>query len=97
MAKTLQQRPLHNKLPTYPHTVTPTDIKTSISHIHTSIVSRPRGNNKILHTTPPHIRSSEEILPRITRYTLSQLRTNKSPIPKSCLHTVDANSHISPL
>ena len=35
-------------------------------HIHTSIVSRhlaTRGNNKILRTSPPHISSSEEILP----------------------------------
>ena len=38
-------------------------------HIHTSIVSRhlaTRGNNKILRTPPPHISSSEEILPRLT-------------------------------
>ena len=39
-----------------------------------------RGNNKILRTPPPHISSSEEILPRLTRRTLAQLRTNKSPI-----------------
>ena len=35
-------------------------------HIHTSIVSMhlaTRGNNKILRTPPPHISSSEEILP----------------------------------
>ena len=51
-------------------------------HIHTSIVSRhlaTRGNNKIWHTPPRHISSSEEILPRLTRHTLAQLRTNKSP------------------
>ena len=51
-------------------------------HIHKSIVSRhlaTRGNNKILHTPPPHISSSEEKLPRLTRRTLAQLRTNKSP------------------
>ena len=41
----------------------------------------PKGkmHNKILHTPPPHISSYEEILPRITRRTLAQLRTNKSP------------------
>ena len=36
------------------HTVTTTDIKTNMRHIHTSIVSRhlaTRGNNKILHHT----------------------------------------------
>ena len=35
-------------------------------HIHTSVVSwhlATRGNNNILRTTPPHISSSEEILP----------------------------------
>ena len=64
-------------------------------HIHTSIVSRhltTRGNNKILCTPPPHISSSEEILLRLTRRTLAQLRTNKS-----YLHKVDAKSHSSPL
>ena len=37
-------------IPTDPHTVTTTDIKTSMRHIHTSIVSRhlaPRANNKL--------------------------------------------------
>ena len=69
-------------------------------HIHTSIVSRhlaTRGNNKILRTPPPHTSSSEEILPRPTRRTLAQLRTNKSPFLKSYLHKVDAKSHPSPL
>ena len=53
-------------IPTDPHTVTTTDIKTNMLHIHTSIVSRhlaTRGNNKILRTPPPHTSSSEEILP----------------------------------
>ena len=69
-------------------------------HIHTSIVSRhlaTRGNNKILRTPPPHTSSSEEILPRLTRRTLAQLRTNKSPFLKSYLHKVDAKTHPSPL
>ena len=62
-------------------------------HIHTSIISRhldTKGNNKILRTTPPHIISSEEILSRLTRRTLAQLRTNKSPYLKSYVHKVDA-------
>ena len=52
--------------PQTPHTVTTTGIKTNMRHIHTSIVSRhlaTGGNNKILRTPPPHISSSEEILP----------------------------------
>ena len=56
-----------------------------------------RGNNKILRTPPPHISSSEERLPHLTRRTLAQLRTNKSHFLKSYLHKVDAKSHPSPL
>ena len=55
-------------IPTDPHTVSTTDRNTNMCHIHTSVVSRhiaTRGNNKILHTHPPHIRSSEGILPRL--------------------------------
>ena len=66
-------------------------------HIHTSIVSRDlvtRVNIKILRSPPPHICSSEEILPRLT---LAQLGTNKSPFLKSYLHKVDAKTHPSPL
>ena len=48
-----------------------------------------RANNKILHTPPPHIGTSEEILPRLTCRTLAQLRTHKSPFLKSYLHKVD--------
>ena len=56
-----QQRPLHKNIPTYPNTVTTTDMR----HIHTFIVSMhlaTRGNDKILRAPPPHISSSEEIL-----------------------------------
>ena len=87
-------------IPTNPHTIITTDIKTNMRHIHTSIVSRhlaTRGNNKILRTPPPHISSSEEILPRLTCRNLAQLITNKSPFHKSYLHKVDAKSHLSPL
>ena len=92
--------PYTTNIPTDTHTVTTTDIKTNMRHIHTSIVSRQlttRGNNKILRTPPPHISSSEEILPCLTRYTIAQFRTNKSPFLKSYLHKVDAKSHPSPL
>ena len=80
-------------IPTDPHAITTTDIKTNMRHIHLSIVSRhlvTRGNNKILRTPPPHISSSEEILPCLSRRTLAQLKTNKSPFLKSYLHKVDA-------
>ena len=87
-------------IPTGPHTFTTTDIKTNMRHIHTSIVSRhlaTRDNNKILRTPPPHTSSSDERLPRLTRRTLAQLRTNDSPFLKSYLHKVDAKTHQSPL
>ena len=47
----------------------------------------------MLCTPSPHISSSEETLPRITRRTLAQLRTNNYPFLKSYLHKVDAKSH----
>ena len=87
-------------IPTDPHTITTTDIKTNMRYIHTSIVSRhlaTRGNIKILRTPPPYIISSEGILPRLTHRTLAQLRTNKSQFLKSYLDKVDAKSHPSPL
>ena len=87
-------------IPTDPHTITTTDIKTNKRHLHTSIVSRylvTRGKNKILRTPSPNNSYPEEILPRLTRRTLAQLRTNKSPFLKLYLHKVDAKSHISPL
>ena len=68
--------------------------------IHTAIVSRhlsTRDNNKILRTPLPHISSSKEILPRLIRRTLAQLRKNKSPFLKSYLDKVDTKSHPSPL
>ena len=67
---------------TDPHTVTTTDIKTNMRHIHTYIVSRhlaTRGNNKILSTPPPHISSSEEILLYLSRRTRAPLRTINYP------------------
>ena len=83
-------------IPTDPHTVTTTDIKTNMRHIHTSIVSRhlaTRGNNKILRTPPPHTSSSEAILPRLTRRTLAQLRTNKIP-SSNHTYTMPTPKHI---
>ena len=67
-------------IPTYPYTITTTDIITNMRHIHTSIASRNIHticNIKILRKLPPHISGSEETLARLTRRTLSQLRSNK--------------------
>ena len=84
-------------IPTNPNTVTTTDIKTNMRHIHTSIVSKylaTRGNNKILRAPPPHISSSEELLPRITRRTLAQLRTNKNLPSSNHTNTKSTSKHI---
>ena len=56
-----------------------------------------RDSNKILHTHPPQVSSTGESLPRHTRRTLAQLRTNKSLFLLSYLHKIDASTHPSPL
>ena len=87
-------------IPTDPCTVTTADIKANMRDIHTTIVSQhlaARDNNKILRTHPPQVSSTEENLPRHTRRTLAQLRTNKSPFLLSYLHKIDASTHPSPL
>ena len=87
-------------IPTDPCTVTTADIKANMCDIHTSIVSQhlaARDNNKILRTHPPQVSSTKENLPRHTRRTLAQLRTNKSPFLLSYLHKIDASTHPSPL
>ena len=69
-------------IPIDPCTVTTADIKANMRDIHTTIVSQhlaARDNNKILRTHLPQVSSTEENLPRHTRCTLAQLRTNKSP------------------
>ena len=69
-------------IPTYHHKVTTTYIKTNLRYIHTYIVSRYLATNdniKIQRTPPPHSISSANILNRLTRRTLAQLRTYKSP------------------
>ena len=67
---------------TDPCTVTTADIKANMRDIYTSIVSQhlaTRDNNKTLRTHPPQVSITEENLPRHTRRTLAQLRTNISP------------------
>ena len=56
-----------------------------------------RNHNKLIHQHAPKISHSELSLPRETRRTLAQLRTNKSPILISYLHKVDETHHPSPL
>ena len=70
-------------IPTDPHTVTTTDIKTNMRHIHTSIVSRhlaTRGNNKILHHT----------LAALKRYFTASL---VAPLPSSEQTNLPSSNH----
>ena len=57
----------------------------------------PIQDNKLIQQFAPKISPSELSLPRETRRTLAQLRTNKSPILISYLHKVDETHYHSPL
>ena len=64
--------------------------------IHSAIVTKhlaKRKHNKILQAPPPNICSCEETLPRHTRRTLAQPRTNWPPFLKSLLHKINAHLH----
>ena len=69
-----------------------------MSKIHFSIVQThllQRNHNKLRQQFAPKISLSELSLPRETRRTLAQLRTNKSPILISYLHKVDGTHYPS--
>ena len=85
---------------THPDTVTQQQISANSTQIHTSIVQiqlMQRNHNKLIHQHALKISPSGLSLPRETRRTLAQLRTNKSPILISYLHKVDETHHPSPL
>ena len=79
MSNSRFQGPVGTMYTTNLHTVTTTDIKTKMHHIHTSIVSRHLATKTITKYCE-HISSSEEIRPHLT---LAHLRTNKSLFLKS--------------
>ena len=81
---------LHTRASTASTSGTLNDLTTDLIMANNNKHLATRGNNKILHTPPPHISSSEEIHPRLTRRTLAQLRTNKAPFLKSYLLKADA-------
>ena len=85
--------------PTHPtHTVTQQQITANSTQIHCSIVQTHLlqcNHNKLIQQFAPKISPSE--LPRETRRTLAQLRTNKSPILISYLHKVAETHYHSPL
>ena len=93
----LKKNPFNNinyttNIDTHPDTVTQQQISANSTQIHTSIVQThlmQRNHNKLIHQHAPKISPSELSLPRETRRTLAQLRTNKSPILISYLHKVD--------
>ena len=86
--------------PPAPTPPTTDNIQQNIKQIHTLIVNnylQDQPLNKVLNDHPPAIDSSEQSLPRHTRTTLAQLRTNKSPFLLSYLHKINATKYISPL
>ena len=98
--KLMKQTTFNNttNIPTNPNTVTMADISANKKTIHSAIVTKhltKRHNNKI-QALPPNICSSEETLPRHTRRTLAQLRTDKSPFLTFYLYIIDAHKHPSP-
>ena len=60
-----------------------------------SMISENNVQNNVRETFDDDDANNEEL--RLTRRTIAQLRTNKSPFFKSHLHKVDAKSHPSPL
>ena len=81
---------LHNKTKVLP-------MDTHLKHHATTITSQllsSRKNNKVTNTTPYYIHSSEQTLPRHMRTKLASLRANKSPLLKSCLHTVNPETYM---
>ena len=92
----LQQAPLHIKL--YyrrPHRNynRHTNTQAPYTYIDCHQASSPRGDHKILRTHPPHISSSEEILPRLSRRTLAQLITLNHPFSNHT-STKSTSNHI---
>ena len=77
---------------TNPKTIDDAKIKTTIKHIHITIVStylNNRQHNKVTNTIPLTVHHSETTLPRATRRNLTQLRTNKCPLLRSYLNKID--------
>ena len=82
-------------------TTNPTElqIKQNIKTIHTQIVHShlsQRHPNKVINTQAPDISEKEQTLPRHTRRTLAQLRTNKSPFLISYKNKIDPTNYKSP-
>ena len=82
-----------------PEDATPDRIQTNIKTIHTTKVNQHLANtkdNKILQQKAPIIHDSEKQLPRQTRRTLAQLRTNKSNILHEYMNKIAPTQYPSP-
>ena len=90
----IQQHKLHQQ---HRHTPRHSHTTTYFSKVNTNTHLLQRNHNKLIHQHAPKISHSELSLPRETRRTLAQLRTNISPIQISYLHTVDETHHTSTL
>ena len=80
--------------------ITADSISQNLKEIHTMTVKEcllTYKPNPIIALPAPDINQSEQTLPRKTRRILAQLRTNKSPILKTYLHSIDPKNHPSPI
>src|SRR5207245_6113698 len=87
-------------IPTDPNYASSDTVKSNMKIIHTQIVTeytKLLPENKILGHQAPEIHHSEELLPRKTRCTLSQVRANKSPFLLSYKHKINTTLYPSPL
>ena len=76
------------------------NIKKNLKTIHTTTVNTylmNRAPNKTINQIPPEINRTEEDLPRQTRRTLAQLRTNKSTFLLEYRHKIEPQITTSPL
>jgi len=86
-------------IPSDPILTTNDTISQNMKTIHTTIVQNyltHRLPNKVLKQTPPVINKSEETLPRQTRRTLAQLRTNRSPFLMTYLNKINPTKYPNP-
>ena len=82
------------------HILNKNHIKTSMKHIHTTIVNKyvnSKKNTQLANTLPPKICRTERTFPGATHHILSQCRTNKFPTLHSYLKKTDADINPSPL
>ena len=83
-----------------PDTTTLQTVKKIMKLVHTEIVQshlQTRTSNKVIYDILPKINAQEQTLPRYTRRTFAQLRTNKYPLLIEYLHKISPDAHPTPM